>query len=351
MSVDLRGRNAAESLRRAVAGVDPDALLPGLERLHRRRSAQRVVAVCAAVAVIMVGTWVFFGTDEHQKTQPVQPTPHEVRNGMIVGTSSTANGASQGSIKASTGRLPGKELRDVNALSFSADGAQLAFSSRSAIFVRDLGTGLDRRLGSCLRCDLSWSPAGDALAVTVSGRIQIWSTTTGERRNVDTGGTPARQAAWSPDGQSLAFLSNARDSEYNWIIDTKIHVLPVDGGEATVIYASPRDQVAEHPQWSADGTEIAFLELAVSPGKMRKVPIVLRAARTDGSGVRDVAAVGRCLCLGFSPDFVWAPDGNRFAVASLQKNRLATFTVARDGTDRQPLPPLFAPLAWQGVLR
>jgi dipeptidyl aminopeptidase/acylaminoacyl peptidase len=106
--------------------------------------------------------------------------------------------------------------------------------------------------------DLQLSPGGNRLAMVVSEPPKP----TGTRRNIwlyDFSSHALKQFTasakadtrprWSPDGQTLAFLSN-RDG------DNQIYLIPVDGGEARPLTES-KTGVSSF-EWSPDGKRIAF---------------------------------------------------------------------------------------------
>jgi dipeptidyl aminopeptidase/acylaminoacyl peptidase len=116
------------------------------------------------------------------------------------------------------------------------------------------------------------SPDGAAVAYTVStadpesnrGQTQI--------RLVPAGGGPSRpvtagpgahsQPRWSPDGKTLAFVSDRAGK-------AQVFLLPLGGGEAVQFTAQPAG--AKSPAWSPDGRHIAYLSADV-PYEQPAVP-------------------------------------------------------------------------------
>ncbi|GAA4086223.1 S9 family peptidase [Nonomuraea soli] len=98
------------------------------------------------------------------------------------------------------------------------------------------------------------SPAGDAVAYTLTtadretdaNRTEIWLAAPGRAPRKLADGTAPR---WSPDGRTLAFLRPVDGA-------AQLHLLPMDGGEATVLTKAPLGAGAA--VWSPDGTRIAF---------------------------------------------------------------------------------------------
>jgi Tol biopolymer transport system component len=78
------------------------------------------------------------------------------------------------------------------------------------LWIADVDTGESRlRLQGDLMGQVSWSPDGKQLAITLDSAIQLLTPSgTGRPRLVPGQRGNSRDPAWSPDGKSIAFSSN-----------------------------------------------------------------------------------------------------------------------------------------------
>lgn len=109
------------------------------------------------------------------------------------------------------------------------------------------------------------SPDGTRLAYTVThivtvkdeekefSRLFLLEIASGEVRQMTSDKQNASSPAWSPDGRTIAFVSDRRITDDE---KPQIYLLPVDGGEAQPL--TEMKQGAGQPFWSPDGTKIAF---------------------------------------------------------------------------------------------
>ena len=215
--------------------------------------------------------------------------------------------------------------RDYNA-SFSFDDEWVVFTSErhgsADIFrVRADGRGLERLTDDPAFDDqAAMSPDGRSLAF-VSTRdagstdIHLLDVETGEVRNLtDTPGGDYRPS-WSPDGGMLAFSSERgkppRMAAGRWehIHEPSVYVMRADGGGVRRLTAD--GQLAGSPRWSADGRRVVFYELAVEDtfrarGRGGQARVESRVVSVDvDTGERTEHASGPGLKL--SPQFL-APD-------------------------------------------
>lgn len=107
--------------------------------------------------------------------------------------------------------------------------------------------------------DIHFSPDGERVAFVVSERfpndkrnsdVWIYNLKTKTLRQYTTSAKNDNSPRWSPDGETLAFLSN-RDG------DAQIYTLALDGGEAQRLTES--GTAITSFDWSPDGRQIAFL--------------------------------------------------------------------------------------------
>lgn len=199
-------------------------------------------------------------------------------------------------------------------------------------------------------------------------RSEIWVTPT-------QGGAPRRYTGeesscgsprWSPDGQTLAFVSDRQKP------GGRIYLLPVDGGEARALTTLEGEGSVRGLRWSPDGSRIAFL-FRSTPEAARKEKVEEREKqgrsfpvrhhtrlfyRLDGAGYFDgeysqiwvvEVATGACRALTSGPFEcglpVWSPDGQTLAFLSDRRDDgdispadTALYTVLAEGGELQRLP-------------
>lgn len=152
----------------------------------------------------------------------------------------------------------------------------------------------------------------------------------GTARKVTAGAGRDRSPRWSPDGKSLAFVSDRKRGP-------QIHVLRLDGGEAEAVTEEAGG--ADDPQWSPDGKEIAFTTADAAAAAMGSKPSAaagkedrggarvdegdeergaLKVVTLDSRKVRTVVAGGGHENVW---SYAWSPDGGRFVlVTSTQRD-------------------------------
>jgi Tol biopolymer transport system component len=213
---------------------------------------------------------------------------------------------------------------------FSDDGKELAFvrwtgTTGRVMIVRADGTDLHAvTKPQPLPYGITWSPDEKSLAYTTGGDIWRVDLDTGALANL-TSSVDAQEThpQWSPDGSRIAFASVE-----GCVRCTKIYVMAPDGSSRTPVADQGR-----WPAWSPDGSRIA-----VGGSPMRVVDLDADSSTTlsagsfpawspngryvayDGAGglrLYDTASQrDRLLTKKLAAMPAWSPDGSRLAAAT-----------------------------------
>ena len=142
----------------------------------------------------------------------------------------------------------------------SPDGNDVAFTALGDIYVQRVGGGISRITdGPHVDIDPDWSPDGKSLAYVSDrgGRMQIWihDMATGDARLLpleisDNSFSPA----WSPDGKKIAFYTQGDLAGWGRV---SLAIASTNSGEVRIISNSLF--FPGKPSWSNDGNTIAFI--------------------------------------------------------------------------------------------
>lgn len=195
---------------------------------------------------------------------------------------------------------------DGKTIVFERDGVVYAFDIASKAITRVqprvIGDKISmrpqfRRFGTQIS-NISLSPSGNRVAVEARGELFSVPARAGETRNVsNTSGTRERMPQWSPDGQTIAYLSDAA-GEFD------IYTMPQMGGESKKL-TNGEHNILEY-RWSPDGKMMSFVTVkneiwTLDPATKKTVKVM-----TD-----DFNAPLR---------YDWAPDGSWIAYIGSTKN-------------------------------
>jgi Tol biopolymer transport system component len=219
------------------------------------------------------------------------------------------------------------------AMSWSPDGKQLAFvltvlnrgSRYAGLNVLNVRTARLTHLSSGKTCDgtgfalavgADWSPSGRWIAFTCgSSKILLKSATGARERIVETGLANVQSPSWSPDGRRLVFSAGAVDH-------STLYVINADGTHRRLLVHGGRA-----PAWSPNSNLIAYRggTHGSSCGGLRLVDA------NTGRDASPASAANSCHQFGVreteAPE--WSPDGTEIAFGS----RSGVYVINADGTD------------------
>ena len=141
---------------------------------------------------------------------------------------------------------------------------------------------------------------------------------------------------WTPDGQSISFLTKRDGDEL-----TALYVIPVDGGEARKLVAHETDILSY--AWSPDGTQVAFLATEKADEELTALAEKGISAEVYEEGLRDVEVwvatiengedTGEHRLIGLEGSasaLRWAPTGDRLSVALAPTSLIDDHYMLRD---------------------
>ena len=157
--------------------------------------------------------------------------------------------------------------------------------------MRPNGSGVRRLTTGGTDSDAAWSPDGSTIAFTSNrdgnNEIYVMKPDASEQTNISNSPGSDGGAAWSPNGQSIAFTSTRRGGA------EAVYVMDADGSHVR------RIAKGMEPTWSSDGKRIAFTSDLTSHSDID----VVSAA---GGGVKKLT---KTRFAEFSP--AWAPSKRR----------------------------------------
>ena len=143
-------------------------------------------------------------------------------------------------------------------------------------------------------------------------RRHLWVVTVpgGEARQVTDGQDwNDTDPQWSPDGTRIAFVSDRTGKAYDDSRNTDVWVIPSTGGELTKISDHPFDD--ESPRWSPDGKKILFAGQATSRHQFPK----LYLADSSGGAASQLAVKDLDL---IPTELHWPAAGSQFFAAGVK---------------------------------
>ena len=193
----------------------------------------------------------------------------------------------------------------------SADNqSRIVYELDGQLHILDVSTGSDNALVINVPDDGLWkrprrvsvgddvsgfdvSPKGERAVFVARGEVFTVPIEKGPTRNLTrSSGANDRAAAWSPDGTSIAYISDASGEDEIWVTDQ------AGKGKARKISSGHAAQL-RNPLWSPDNTKIAFSDVY---GKLYVVTVA------DGAEVEVADDIW-----GGIFDYEWSPDSGHLA--------------------------------------
>jgi Tol biopolymer transport system component len=160
-----------------------------------------------------------------------------------------------------------------------------------------------------------WSPSGSNLAYTrqtqpggLSDIFVMNADGTNQTNLTNTQSVEEWEVNWSPEGSKLAY------TRHTWPTTRQpdIYVMNTDGTNPVNLTASmPEGMSAGHPDWSPDGTKIAFLSC---PSAETGGACGIYVMNADGTNLVNITSAANSDLYG-TP--VWSPDGTKIAFLSI----------------------------------
>ncbi|MEZ6015832.1 MAG: S41 family peptidase [Planctomycetota bacterium] len=215
---------------------------------------------------------------------------------------------------------------------YESEGALRVYDTRSksdralSIFVPDDGlASRPSRVSAADQIDgFGLSPKGERALFTARGDVFTAPIEKGATRNLTrSSGAHDRAAQWSPDGRSIAYISDATGEDELWLVAQ-------DGATPAEQLTTGGDQMLFGLSWSPTGEHIAFHDKS---NRLRVLTLASKAvtevARNLGGGVGDAT---------------WSPDGAWLAFSLTDENSLRSLYIwgTADGQSHRITGELFA---------
>lgn len=227
----------------------------------------------------------------------------------------------------------------------------LIFERDGYLHTMDASSGNSKQLEITVRGDFPWaetrwenvnkrvnnaalSPTGKRVAMEARGEIFTVPVANGDARNLThSSGIADRVPIWSPDGNRVAWFSDASGEGYALLIANQ------DGLSAPRSISIGESKMAWEPSWSPDGKRIAFCDDDV---RVRVLEVETGKITTADVGGLNVERGSLGIC--------WSPDSKWLAYAKTASNnfrRIMLWSVATGETKplTDPLADAFSP-AW-----
>ncbi|WP_229216537.1 DPP IV N-terminal domain-containing protein [Dyadobacter sp. 3J3] len=225
-----------------------------------------------------------------------------------------------------------KTVKGIKGLNVSPDGKSFVFSALGDLWILQKGTTTPKQLtkDAFLEADPTWSPDGNTIAFLTdrSGAMNLWlhDVKTGKQTQLAKTEYDINYPVFSPDGTKIAFYQ--ADSKNSWGRGT-LQTIEVKSGKIEKIHESLF--VPSQPSWSADSKTIALSGLEVYSTRYREGINKILLVSLDKKPDRFVSPVAeRSLGMRAKNGPAWSPDGK--SMAYVQDGLLWIIAVDPSGT-------------------
>ena len=269
--------------------------MPGSSRGHARRTMFLIAVLF--VTVVARGA-------AAEATQPTLPANGRIAFADVTGIASmNPDGSGQWGVELQVGD---------SAPAWSPDGTRLAVVTRWAnrygiLVMQPDGSGQRQVTSDGGDLDPAWSPDGTRIAFTNAGNVYTVQADGTGRTQVthNPANSYASHPTWSPDGKTIAYASITYPQAEPYTAYTKISLLDVASGTQKPLPVTAADANDTSPAWSPDGSTIAFVSDR-GDGSWR-----IYTVAPDGSNLQHISNDAGT----YDALPAWSPDGTQIAFA------------------------------------
>ena len=241
----------------------------------------------------------------------------------------------------------------VRGLRWSPDGSKIAFLYRATPHDYTKKAVEERKakgLSSPPRVHLRLGYRYDGFGYFDGSYWQVYvaDIQTGEARALTGGEFSCGDLCWSPDGQTLAFLSDRRpDGDASGMAETQIWTVPAEGGDIALLPSPPGDKGGL--AWSPDGSSLAYIgnpdpldQWGTNNDRVFVLPAGGGETARDLTGHTDKAVGGLTIADvggGGGESLVWSADSARLFFPISEDGDTRVYSVSAEGGELTPLTP------------
>ncbi|MFN8518266.1 MAG: S9 family peptidase [Chloroflexota bacterium] len=237
-------------------------------------------------------------------------------------------------------RLP----EDVQDIAWSPDGSQLCLVSAAVDERRPRPDAAAPRRDARIVDRLMYQLNGQGFIGDRAQNLWLVRVADGALRRLTSGASHDRQPAWSPDGTSVAFVSDRHaNPDLSWRSD--VYVVPAEGGRVRRVTGGRGERVFDEPTWSPDGREIAATGHRYRRANASSTGVWVFDAATETEGTElvgdDLLDAGAGMNSDLSgipaPAVAWGPDGAWLLFGAPVEGSYELWRAHRDGTPAERL--------------